>query len=697
MIRVQLLGHFAIFNNDAEIILPTAKTRQLAAYLFWQQGNWIKRDFLRGLLWGEVDGEKAAANLRQTIYYLRLSLNKNEVDSIFEIRRDAIRITNDSNICIDAKTFEERALEGLKENVADTKTLISAASIYRNDLLSDMNEDWCLTERLRLSNMYTDVLRKLISRLASLGLYQPAISYAHRWAASNPLDEEAYRVLMRLYAETGQPARSVEQYNQCKEILESELGISPSDETKCLLSDLGLSKGDGKHKTENIHVRRNSKSYDLGLFNTPDISDDPIRKASAFLIYGEDRALQGDIETAMDSLNKALAIYKKHGSMEERARAKLVMGSSLLYTPLNPDHVRALEFIEPALGYYRKINQPTNLCRALTVSADAYWTCGRYAEAAMLAREGLELASTLNNRDAELRLSLILGTVYTIEFRLSEAKVYIDKVSQSLSCFTEAQDMLKVLLWRGVIASLLAEAEPAERFLREAIAITQILTPTPIIKQVEIMARAQLMIIQYIKDDREEMKKVCPLPEAELFDPAKHLSYMMSVLLKTKSELRLALKDASKWLRENIDVLPPTYIVGVIRQVTDQMLYAGLTKKAANWAAVGIRQTRKRGWYQYEAVFHSLRAVAQVKLGYLERAEINNKRAIEKRDEIDVWTLANVARANGLIAHSREDDVLAAHHLKHSINLFKQLGCKFYVRQVKNDLKRITTSPLPHR
>ncbi|MEW6573464.1 MAG: hypothetical protein AB1374_07515, partial [Bacillota bacterium] len=71
IIRVQMLGRFAILTPDGEISLPTAKVRLLAAYLFWQQGRWVRRQLLREMLWGDLDEERAAANLRQALYLLR--------------------------------------------------------------------------------------------------------------------------------------------------------------------------------------------------------------------------------------------------------------------------------------------------------------------------------------------------------------------------------------------------------------------------------------------------------------------------------------------------------------------------------------------------------------------------------------------------------------------------------------------------
>ena len=74
MIRVYLLGRFAIEAPGGEIVLPTAKARLLAAYLFWRQDRWVRRELLRGLLWGDLDEERAAGNLRTALYLLRRAL-----------------------------------------------------------------------------------------------------------------------------------------------------------------------------------------------------------------------------------------------------------------------------------------------------------------------------------------------------------------------------------------------------------------------------------------------------------------------------------------------------------------------------------------------------------------------------------------------------------------------------------------------
>ena len=111
MIRVHLLGRFTIFTPAGEVVLPTAKkVRLLAAYLFWQQGRWVRRQLLREMLWGETDEARAAGNLRTALYLLRRAFGAGGVpEGLLQIRRDAVRAPVRPGCLVDARLFEEKA------------------------------------------------------------------------------------------------------------------------------------------------------------------------------------------------------------------------------------------------------------------------------------------------------------------------------------------------------------------------------------------------------------------------------------------------------------------------------------------------------------------------------------------------------------------------------------------------------------
>ena len=75
---------------------------------------------------------------------------------------------------------------------------------------------------LRLSSFYTSSSRQD---------FEMAISYARRWLTLDSLHEPAHQHLMTLFAQSGQRVEAIQQFQECVQILDEELGISPSKET----------------------------------------------------------------------------------------------------------------------------------------------------------------------------------------------------------------------------------------------------------------------------------------------------------------------------------------------------------------------------------------------------------------------------------------------------------------------------------
>lgn len=694
MVKIQLLGKFAIFTQDGEVILPTAKVRQLAAYVFWKQGEWVRRDVLRGMLWGDVDEERAAGSLRTALHYLKQAFNRSGLpQDILEIRRDAVRVPLRRDISSDVSVFEAQAIKAVHEDATDIKALMAAATIYRGDFLEDMSEDWCLAERRRLFDIHAGVLRELVQRLAASGLNQVAVSYAHRWLAVDPLDEGAHRSLMRLYAAIDQPARIAEQFEICRQVLDVELGITPSEKTISLYKEISPNLNDystwsaGNNRSDGFH-QREFKSR-----KTEHLSDDPLRNAGFLLLYGEDKALQGDIDEGMKALKKALSIYKRQGDRKGEARARLVIGGALLFTPTEPKPGKALTYIEPALAYYREDAQPANLYPALLVAANAYWQVGYCDRAVTLAHEGMGLAQAFSDRGSEARLSLVLGLALRDQHHLHEAKLAFDNTMQSLTCFTEAQEVLRVVFERALLALLMGELPVAERFLQETLAIIDKVTPSPKVEQLEFVARVNLSYALYLMNERDKALAICPSPEAGKYSPG-HLGFLTSLIL-ADSNPTASLKVFEEWLRSNISQLPPHYVEPTITVMVWQLLCFDMAKEAARWAAVGIRFARAKGWPRWTSPFYSYRTLALARLGKLAAASICIRRAEENADEACYGTPAWLAWANGLISKARGDSDSATRYLKQSIDLFNNMNDRFRAQQVETDLRELpATTPI---
>ena len=517
MLRVYLLGRLTLLAPEGEVILPTAKTRLLAAYLFWQQGRWVRREALRGMLWEEADEERAAANLRQALHSLRQALKIAGLpDGLLEVRRDAVRVPTEAECWVDGRAFEEKARTGLQPGETATEPLMTAASLYRGDFLEEMDADWCLAERRRLADTYLGVLRALVERLAAARLHQAALSYAHRWLAADPLDEAAHRALMRLYAAMGQPAQVVEQFAQCRRVLETELGVAPGDETVRLYREISLA-GDERTAGRKRRVKRPRPVEQL--------SEDPLRNARMLLAYGEAMVLQGESGEGIAALEKALKVYERFGSTAVKAR--LVLGEALLWLsiPLTPRvdqalRLRALHYIEQALERYPVNGPPADFVRALQLGSQINWLVGRNNRAVELAEEGMAIAHALGDREAETRLAVLLAMALRESYRLREADAAFERAVRGVPCLTNLWEVLWLVMQRGILAYIVGDLAEAESFLREALSLGRMAPfPSLMLKVGDTMTRSMLIVILHYRDKRAEMKELLPPPEAEKFNP----------------------------------------------------------------------------------------------------------------------------------------------------------------------------------
>src|SRR4029077_19445769 len=114
-----------------------------------------------------------------------------------------------------------------------------AAELYRADFLDgfslrDRNfDDWLTGERERLREHAVQLFLRLMERAAGIGV-EPAIRWALRILAVDPVHEPAHRGLMELYAAQGRHAAALRQYEQLRATLSRELGTRPEPESDAL-------------------------------------------------------------------------------------------------------------------------------------------------------------------------------------------------------------------------------------------------------------------------------------------------------------------------------------------------------------------------------------------------------------------------------------------------------------------------------
>ena len=235
--RLTLLGHFALIAGDgAAIAIPNKKNRAILAILALSPGSQATRERICGLLWGDRGEEQARSSLRQSLAVLRKELGETG-SQLLQTFDDRVALRAEA-LAVDVASF--LSLSQMK----DAGSLSQAAALYQGQLLADTSirdasfEDWLTNERRRLADRAIDVL----DRLASLDQLQDRAGHARRLVQLDPLREASHRALMRAYAEAGETALALQQFEACRAMLKAEYGVEPADETLALRTAIAKGK-----------------------------------------------------------------------------------------------------------------------------------------------------------------------------------------------------------------------------------------------------------------------------------------------------------------------------------------------------------------------------------------------------------------------------------------------------------------------
>jgi len=225
-IDVGLLGGFRLTQDGAVVERPVRRRLQsLIALLVLQAGSPIPREQVGELLWPEGSTEQIFGSLRRLLFDLRHNLP--ELADLVQLDKIWISLPRDGGWISDVLLLQEPACEP-----RTIEQVRSAIELYRGDLLPSCYEDWIVPERDRLRAIFLDLLATAVSLAQSDRDYPAAIGHARRLMAEEPLQEEAYRTLMRLYVAAGDPAQALRTYHLCAGMLARELDVEPSPATR---------------------------------------------------------------------------------------------------------------------------------------------------------------------------------------------------------------------------------------------------------------------------------------------------------------------------------------------------------------------------------------------------------------------------------------------------------------------------------
>jgi predicted ATPase/DNA-binding SARP family transcriptional activator len=235
-LHIHLLGDFHLVYADAPVShIDSPRVQALLAYLVLHRAAPQLRQRLAFGLWPESSEAQARTNLRQLAHSLKQALP--DADSFVRSDPKTLQWRSDTPFRLDVADFDAALRQAsAAEQHGDVHglrvALERANAIYQGDLLPSCYDDWILPERERLRQAATGALERLALLLESQEESRAALAYALRLLRHDPLREETYRGLLRLYAACGDRAGVRRVYQTCVAVLERELGVEPSAATR---------------------------------------------------------------------------------------------------------------------------------------------------------------------------------------------------------------------------------------------------------------------------------------------------------------------------------------------------------------------------------------------------------------------------------------------------------------------------------
>lgn len=249
MLRIYLAGEVQVENGDRllrESKLGGPQGRFVLAHLVTERKRAVTQAELAEALWPESLPASWTLGLSAIVSRLRASLATVGLPRARIIGNafGCYQFTPPGETWVDIEAAlagvdaAEGALVSGNPGAAYGPSLI-ATTILRRPFLPGHDGVWVDDRREMLASSLVRALDCRVEALAANNEHELALTHAREAVRLEPYRESGYRRLMRMLAAKGDRAEAVRAYNQCRDLLDKELGVAPSAETEALYGEIG--------------------------------------------------------------------------------------------------------------------------------------------------------------------------------------------------------------------------------------------------------------------------------------------------------------------------------------------------------------------------------------------------------------------------------------------------------------------------
>ena len=245
--RILLLEGAALDTGHKQIMLPSRKAAALLAYLALTPGMKETRERLVGLLWSEMEPAKARGSLRQLLYCLRNTLDREAVGGLL-IDKLCVRLDR-AAFTTDLESAFKSIDDGHPIDLVVHELCLADAILLAYDDLDASFHSWLTVTRERLRRQ---MIARLEGHLCASDRAERTKRFAQALLQVDPTHEVACRQLMCAHLASGNTAAALNVYIQLWDCLDQTFEVEPSPRTQSLF--VAIRSGSRSHFTETLSL-----------------------------------------------------------------------------------------------------------------------------------------------------------------------------------------------------------------------------------------------------------------------------------------------------------------------------------------------------------------------------------------------------------------------------------------------------------
>ncbi|OKP99604.1 response regulator [Paenibacillus sp. P46E] len=237
-VQISCLGGIEIHGaHGMKTKWKSKKSAEVFGYLLVHKGRLVSRARLIEDIYGGMPDKNAEIYLNTTVYQLRKLLDTYGLKK--SLHSDSMHYgLSLIGVQVDVLNFEEGCRRMSVIDQTNIEEALELERLYRGDLFGDQVYAWAWNEIERLSFMYTSFTRRLCVALLDREETNTAMRLLLKLLKRNELDEESQMLLMKTLAMQKNKEALNRQYLHFADILQSEIGITPSIEFKSFYAQL---------------------------------------------------------------------------------------------------------------------------------------------------------------------------------------------------------------------------------------------------------------------------------------------------------------------------------------------------------------------------------------------------------------------------------------------------------------------------